>query len=209
MLPLWTRPARYERAYKIAATVYVIELMYERWEKLTATLVHTANDPKESIVLISLKVLSRICDLLANFGHSIDRQKMGNDTECILGSLLISIDEKASGEVRKTALKALRTAAEFVSECVERQDARIFVLRVLLINLSIKEEETVVLTYQLMIELVKALYVYLDEPYVKQVIALSKQHLQSNSQNVVIIACEYWSTFAVEETYRKENLEVD
>lgn len=183
--------------------------MFDGWPKFIDNLCDIIKDKKEDLIHVSLRILSRICDLLVNFGHQIDRRKMGNDTQGILGSLLMCIEaEVANKEVRTTALKALRLAAEFIGECLDRQDAREYVFKLLLVNLNLPDQETVALTYQLMIELVKAMYIYLDDRFISEIAGLSKKHIESRSNSVVIFVCEFWSAFAGEETYRKENMEV-
>lgn len=181
------------------------------WEKLIGSLAHIIKDKNESdrLMSISLRILSRICDLIMTYSHDIDRNKMKNDPMMILGSLINCIDEQVSNkDLRINALNSLRTASAFLGEFLDRQDIRNFFIERIMYNLNIQDEEVVCLTYQILIEVIKPLYSYLNDDLVAKIAFVSKKHIESKVNQVLIIACEFWSTFASEESFRKENFEV-
>lgn len=192
------------------ASIYVVDVEHNRWSKLVGSLVTIIKDNSEAFIPVSLTVLSRICDLLYSLGGLINKDMLGEDAECIVGSLFMCIEERVSNkDLRLNALKSLRLAADFVGDVLEKHDARAYVMKLILFNLNIKDEDIVCLTYQFLIELVKPIYLYLDDNFIRDTMQISRIHLDSRNPNTPIIACEFWAALANEEAYRKVYFEVE
>lgn len=175
---------------------------------LVDSLVKIIQDWKqEELIEPSIRILSGICDQLASGSGAIN-QVSNQDAEAILGSLMLCVeDKKQNREIRLTALKALRLASEFIATRIHQRNIREFVVDRLLLNLEMRDEEVVCMTYQVLIELVKAMYPYWGES-INKLLSISRSHIESKSPQAVIFACEFWGAIASEETYRRANLSV-
>lgn len=151
----------------------------------------------------SIRLLGTICELVQTF--EVDVKKVDiDDIDSIVGSLTLCLEQANDNiDIKLKALTSLRNASGFIAARIDVKTVREYVLDRLLHSLEVRHEDVVCLTYQVLIELVKAMYPYWYQ-ILGHVVKMSKPHLESKSAKAVTNACEFWSALAAEENYRRQ-----